>query len=90
MSNAMCRELIVAGEVAASARGWSTGRHAKYATTDLAVREVPALWALVEPHMQALVDAGISLQHSGTCVDCPDMVHGNDADLEFHEIFLIR
>lgn len=85
LSKEESEELILAAEAAALTRGWDN-RYAgtdleEYGTTDLAVREVPELWALVEPHLQ---QAAISIKTTlGADVR-------NIEDLRFDDIFLVR
>ncbi|CAK0887339.1 unnamed protein product [Prorocentrum cordatum] len=74
----LCGRLIVEAEAAAAARGgWTTDRHARYATTDLEVRAVPGMWALIEPHLRRA--AALAAE-----------TYGGEPGLEFHDVFVVR
>eukprot|EP00929_Paragymnodinium_shiwhaense_P015578 TRINITY_DN123693_c0_g1_i1.p1 TRINITY_DN123693_c0_g1~~TRINITY_DN123693_c0_g1_i1.p1 ORF type:complete len:367 (+),score=29.87 TRINITY_DN123693_c0_g1_i1:65-1165(+) len=90
LSPEVCDALIQSAETEASVKGWSTGRHAKYATTDLAVHKTPALMSLIRPYLERLVEAAENLEESTHCRLCANDGNSNTERLQFHDIFLAR
>ena len=55
LSHSTCRQVMRLALEHTAAHGWETKRHLMHNTTDLPVRDSPALWSLLEPVMIGVV-----------------------------------
>jgi len=78
-----CGDLVRAAETAGKRHGWQTERHKKYATTDLEVRAIPELWALIQPFLGKVTQR--AEETLGDVLGSTDNV-----SLKFHDLFLVR
>eukprot|EP00931_Biecheleriopsis_adriatica_P094832 TRINITY_DN68453_c0_g1_i1.p1 TRINITY_DN68453_c0_g1~~TRINITY_DN68453_c0_g1_i1.p1 ORF type:complete len:379 (+),score=90.50 TRINITY_DN68453_c0_g1_i1:36-1139(+) len=84
LSPETCAAIIAAAEGhAARAGGWLTDRHGNYATTDLEVRAVPQLLALLEPFLPAASAIALASLEEGAAL-------ASGGELEFHDLFVVR